>query len=303
MDARKTTPGDGDERNTENVVRLQRDWLGPPEELVPMGPRAGTAEAPVELDAASLPPTAASFWDEDSGSLQAPMQAPADAWHGQWEPVPAQPTNGAGPSSQRASARGFRSIARLPRLPRLPRRPHLLRPRLSRVLGSRLAPRGRHRPSAVAGILAACALAVLAVIAATEGSGHRARVKAVPLSTAAPIVTAAGVNRARLNAHTPVVIAVRTEPKTHRAGPPRRHRHRTHVSTRRPQPRSVSQPPPSASQPVHTTTPTHSPAPATSAPSTSSASSAPPSARPASSSQQPAFGSSGVLGPGRSPDS
>lgn len=288
MDTRKTTPGDGDGRNTENVVRLQRDWLGPREELVPMGSRAGTADAPADTDTASLPPTAASFWDEDSGSLQAPMQAPADAWHGQWEPVSARPTNGAGPSSQRAPARGFRSIAR---------------PRIPRVLGSRLAPRDR-RTSAVAGILAACVLAVLAVIAATEGSGHRAGVKAVPSSTTAPIVTATGVNRARLNTHTPVVTAVRTEPVTHHAGP-RRHRHRTHVSTHRPQPRSVSQPTPRSSQPVHTTTPTHSAAPATSAPSTSSStSSASPNAQPASSRQhQRAFGSSGVLGPGRSPDS
>jgi hypothetical protein len=173
MDARKTTQGDGNERITENVVRLQRDWLGPREELVPMGSRAGTADAPADTDTASLPPTAASFWDEDSGSLQAPMQAPADAWNGQWEPVSAQPTNGAGPSSQRASARGFRSLPRLPRLPL---------PRVPRALGSRLAPRGRRRTSAVAGILAACAVAVLAVIAATEGSGHRAGVKAVPSS-------------------------------------------------------------------------------------------------------------------------
>ena len=289
MDSRKTTQGDRDGRTTENVVRLPRDWLGPREELVPMGSRTRTAETPDDTPAESLPPTAASFWDEDSGSLQAPMQAPADAWQGQWEPASPEPAALAGS----APARRHRSIPR---------------PRVPRSLSRGFAPRRQRGTVAVAGLLAACVLVVLAVIGQTERGTHNAGGKTAASSKNAAIVTATGVNRARLRAQTPVVTEIRTEPASHHAGRSRVHRHRTHVSARRRRhPRPAPRPTPSASQPVRTTTPTYSPTPTTSAPSSGSTSSSPPasSARSTSSStqHQPAFGPSGSLGPGSSPDS
>jgi len=52
----------------DNVVHLPaRDWLGPREELVPVGPAK-------QVDS---PPAADDFWGEDSASLQAPLEPPA----------------------------------------------------------------------------------------------------------------------------------------------------------------------------------------------------------------------------------
>jgi hypothetical protein len=62
-------------RNEENVIRLPRDWLGPPEELVPIGPAARARAAQRELDAGT-PPTADAFWSEDSAALHDAVQAP-----------------------------------------------------------------------------------------------------------------------------------------------------------------------------------------------------------------------------------
>ena len=56
MDSRKTPEGDGDERTTENVVRLPRDWLGPRDELVPIGSRACARETTDGAPSESLPP-------------------------------------------------------------------------------------------------------------------------------------------------------------------------------------------------------------------------------------------------------
>jgi hypothetical protein len=290
MDSRKTTQGDGDERTTENVVRLPRDWLGPREELVPIGSRARAAETTEDAAPESLPPTAASFWDEDSGSLQAPMQAPADAWQGQWEPAATEPAARVGPPSAGFARALIRTIPR-------PRRP--------RFLSGSFAPLRRRGTAAVAGVVAACLLIVLAVIGETAGDTHTAREKTAASSKSAAIVTATGVNRARLRAHTPVVTEIRTEPASHHAGRAGAHRHRTHVSARRRHPRSALRPTPSASQPVRTTTPADAPAPTTSTPSGSTSSSPASTARStnAGSQHQPAFGPSGSLGPGSSPDS
>jgi hypothetical protein len=72
------------------VVRLPRDWLGPREELVPFGPRAGTPDddqrptVSSETAASQLPeppPAAEDFWGERSASIHDVLQAPADgAW-------------------------------------------------------------------------------------------------------------------------------------------------------------------------------------------------------------------------------
>jgi hypothetical protein len=290
MDSRKTTQGDGDERTTENVVRLPRDWLGPREELVPMGSRAHAAESPDDASTDSLPPTAASFWDEDSGSLQAPMQAPADAWQGRREPACAA---SAAPAT---SARHWM----------------VPRPRLPRFLSGGFASRRRRGTAAAAGLLSACVLVILAVIGQTEGSTHNARQNTASFSKKAPIVTATGVNRARLRAKTSVMTEIKTKPSSHHAARWPARKHRTRASNRirhhaRPAPQST----PAASQPARSTTPTYTPiptsAPSTGSPSSGSTASSPPAATArstnSSSQHQPAFGPSGSLGPGSSPDS
>ena len=62
-----------------NVVRLPREWLGPPEELIPFGPTAGaTAEErsePVREEAAGPFPD---FWGEESAVLQDVIEAQAE---------------------------------------------------------------------------------------------------------------------------------------------------------------------------------------------------------------------------------
>jgi hypothetical protein len=299
MDSRKTTQGDGDERTTENVVRLPRDWLGPREELVPMGSRARTAAPVDDAPGDSLPPTAASFWDEDSGSLQAPMQAPADTWSGQWEPAAAEP---APPTSRlHGSTPHGRSIPR------------------PRILSSshRGFARRRRSTAAVLGLIAAGVVVVLAVIGQTEGGANTAGKTTVSASKSARIVTATGANLARLRA-TPVVTQITGEPISHHAAKTtasaarsRARAHRTHASKirhrhRRPTPQPIQ----SAIQPVQTT-PTYTPAPATtpatSAPTSGSTASSPSASTDRTTSSRTqhdqAFGSNGSLGPGSSPDS
>jgi len=68
----------GATRNEENVIRLPRDWLGPPEELVPIGPAARARAAQLEADGAP-PPAADAFWSEDSAALHDAVQAPSGA--------------------------------------------------------------------------------------------------------------------------------------------------------------------------------------------------------------------------------
>ncbi len=283
MDPRKTAQGDGDERTDENVVRLPRDWLGPREELVPIGSRANAAQTPHDASPESLPPTAASFWDEDSGSLQAPMQAPAEP--------PGQPH--AQPAIARRHRRwlGARSRA-----------------------GGRIAAPGRGRAAAACGVLAACLIVVLSVIGQSEGSGHPRGAKAVAASKDGPIETGTGVNLARLKAHTPVVNEIKRQPRSHhsvktghRTHASRTQRDRRHVSqTRRRHPeRSAPRPTHSTSEPVRTITPTPATTPTTSgsAPTTSSSpSSSVDRSTGSTSQQQPAFGATGSLGPGSSPD-
>jgi hypothetical protein len=70
--------------NAPNVVRLPVDWLGPRDELVPLGAPDAKAlfgeraseQAPVS-DHATMPPSAADFWGERAEAVQDVLQAPA----------------------------------------------------------------------------------------------------------------------------------------------------------------------------------------------------------------------------------
>jgi hypothetical protein len=295
MDSRKTTQGDGDERAAENVVRLPRDWLGPRDELVPIGSRARTADTPEQDPAEPIPPGAASFWSEDSGSLQAPMQAPADAWRGHWDPAPAP----AAPPDRPAPTRRHR---------RLPR------PRLPAFLGDRFATYRRRVPVTATGVAAACVVVLLAVIGQTEGGTHNASNKATSSAKNAPIAAGTGANLARLRAITPIVTQIKPQPISHHAtGTRARHKRvRIHVTTlrHRGHARRAAQPAHSTSEPVRSTTVTSAPVstPTTSTPAPTVVPTNSPAAstdRSTSSSghHQRAFGLNGSLGPGSSPDS
>lgn len=79
------------------MVRLPRDWLGPRDELVPIGAAAGGPPRPGEPVAGAptvWPPTAHDFWGEDSAALHDAMQAPPEAGQSAsqtGEPTPATP--------------------------------------------------------------------------------------------------------------------------------------------------------------------------------------------------------------------
>lgn len=291
MDSRKTTPEDEGERDTDNVVRLPRDWLGPRDELIPIGSRARAAQAEDDAQPDALPPTAASFWDEDSGSLQAPMQAPA----GMWQPAPA--------------ARRVQPASRPRRIPR---------PRFERTTDRAFI--SRRRATAAIAVLAVVVLAILAAIGSTEGGTHSASDKTASLPKKTTVNTSTGANNARLKAKTPVVTQIRAQPPSHRPARARGHasrsranKHRIRVKTirRRHRTRPTPRPTTNTSEPVRTTTSTYTPAPAsspaTSPPATTSAPSSPPASTAGSASSssqhQAAFGASGSLGPGSSPDS
>jgi hypothetical protein len=68
-EGRQTETGEQEAQPGDKVVRLPRDWLGPREELVPFGPRAGSAEA-------GEPPSPSDFWGEQSAAIQSAVQAP-----------------------------------------------------------------------------------------------------------------------------------------------------------------------------------------------------------------------------------
>jgi hypothetical protein len=68
-DDRQTADGNGEDVLNDNVVRLPRDWLGPRDELIPIGPSANGQTGGSD-DRFGLPATASDFWGEDSSSLQ-----------------------------------------------------------------------------------------------------------------------------------------------------------------------------------------------------------------------------------------
>jgi hypothetical protein len=81
----RTEDSGGLTRNEENVIRLPRDWLGPPEELVPIGPAARARAAQREAED-GMPPAADAFWSEDSAALHDAVRAPSGAGHKRLEP-------------------------------------------------------------------------------------------------------------------------------------------------------------------------------------------------------------------------
>jgi hypothetical protein len=315
-DGRLSGNGDRQPPDDDNVIRLPREWVGPREELVPIGPAArarARAEGLLDPDstdaplsppgrpgefepgrrspsAALLPPTAHDFWGEDSAALHDVIQGPAVA-------VP--------PAAASPAAPWRRSI----------HRPHL-RPAV--LIGAR---RASPRAWTVTGTIAVVAL--LAVLASVTGGGNSARPRSrsavASLRISPPTDLIAGSDRASLVAGAAAAMA-RTRAadrssritRAHRriAASSRtptalRHRHATRSATpsdHRPVPVSVTTAVPTYTSPAATsTTPaTTPPAPATA---TSSGVSASTSTHQSSSPSQPAFGANGTLGPGSSPDS
>lgn len=86
--------GRTDGRRGDNVVRFPRDWIGPREELVPVGVPEGPDD---------FPPRAEDFWGEGSAAVQDALQGPRVAApggapvaeirkHGRWHRVMRMPT-------------------------------------------------------------------------------------------------------------------------------------------------------------------------------------------------------------------
>ena len=286
MHGRDTKDGDGRDTTSENVVRLPRDWLGPRDELVPMGSRARALD---EARTENASP-AASFWGEDSGSVQAPVTAPDNGWS----------------TDQRSSGPGGAEAGTLPRLSALLA---LLRLRAPAWVAACLP---RSRVAATVGAATACVLALLVVsglLASGSGEhGHKA--------PSAGISAFRGVNTTPSQAQAPVVSQVTPQPRSHHAAAARvrraEARHHTRAGTRHhtlgshPKTRRAAP----AIEAVRTTTPSSAPAPATTPattePPTSTPTTSAPSSTSASSSSggghHAAFGPSGGLGPGSSPD-
>jgi hypothetical protein len=165
--------GTGEIEERENVVRLPRDWVGPPEELVPVGPaaRARAREAAAERarvaghlteDDGDLGVDAASdFWGEGTGALQQPVARPA------------------------VEAPRDRPRRRL-RRPPLPRRPRLR----------------RRSAMAVGMLLAAVAVVVVIVSLGSRGGSPRSRSASAGTGTLvqfAPLRNAVAGGTARLH--------------------------------------------------------------------------------------------------------
>lgn len=270
MQGRESNQGDGPDRTAENVVRLPRDWLGPRDELVPMGSRAPTRQEPD--DDAARPPAADSFWGEDSGSVQSAMQAPSGEW-GDSSERPAQPP---------------------PRRPRF-RAPRIRMPRPVREYGRR----ARGRPAVGIAAAAACLLAVLAVIGLTEGGTGTGTHQAASLSKLSAHTSATGVNPTRPKPHTREVTHVRAQTRSHR---PTRTRHRP-LRTRRIRVTTVHRHPraQAASHTIHVSSP---PAPSTqteTSPTTSSVGSTPPGSSGTSQPSAPPSTVTTPIVPARSP--
>ncbi|MBV9817311.1 MAG: hypothetical protein JOZ07_03035 [Solirubrobacterales bacterium] len=270
--------GDADERDG-NVVRLPIDWLGPRDELIPMG--SGVRAPDDRDDGPSVEPgvpSAAAFWDETSGELQSAIEPPGD--------LPMRPPP-----------------APMPRAPRRPRvRGVLRRVEVGRVLKRIEWPTWGWGPAigaAIAGVLA-----VLAVIGTAEGgSSHRPnRVASVP---------SRGVNNR--SPRTQSEVRTHAVPKSAGRGPllpgfkpldfhlriPAPTRRRVDTVTRvthatRSHPVVTTRAAPAVTTPSAPTTPTTA--------STGTVASSQPT-RAVTPTSRPVWGQSGTLGPGSSPDS
>jgi hypothetical protein len=252
-------------------VRLPRDWLGPRDELVPIGPPARARPAAPEPD---VPPTADAFWSEDSAALHDAVQAPPE---GTWAPIDSLA------SSPRRHVRLPLQSGRRPRTA-LAGTAVVIALTLA-VIGYADKPGASTAPHASA---SASAAAKLGVIGAMD-SVTQASSSAAPRSAARPTSRAAhrhdGRARPRASDRKPRGKPVRHTTRAARrvsTGPV------THATTT-----SVS--PPAQTTPV---VQSPSPTPNTSAGSTHS------STQPtATSARHTAFGQNGTLGPGSSPDS
>ncbi len=72
-----TDGGGGEELLDDNVVLFPRDWLGPRDELIPIGrPPERSANGPA--DHGGPTPTADDFWSEGSAAVQNALRAPED---------------------------------------------------------------------------------------------------------------------------------------------------------------------------------------------------------------------------------
>ena len=194
MGSQETTHEDGDQGATENVVRLPRDWLGPRDELVPIGPRARAAKPPDAEPAESTAPDrlvllgrGLRFAALSDGGPRRRRRPGAPAAVG---------------ASQAVAPRAFTRRGRAG---------------ACAGISHGLDARSAARPAGlVFALVLGCVVAVLAAIGETEGSTPRP-----PLTTAASlsrIATPRGVNHARLRAHTHTV----THSPTAGVTPPRR---------------------------------------------------------------------------------
>jgi hypothetical protein len=277
-------------------VRLPRDWLGPREELVPVGRAAGPV-APFGDD--GLPPTADAFWSEDSAALHDALQAP-----------PAQPTSQQGAPASPLSG---------PPLARPPWRSRTRRLSIPRLPASHLRPSPRWAllTLPIGALLVLALLGSAAKPASPPARGPSAaaaaltqavtRDPATKLRVTAPATHSAGQRR----------VAPRRRHRGNAASPARTHHAPSHATRRTHSPShgsgSSSSAPPSAApaSSTYVAAPTGS---SGTSDGTSSPSEAPSSAgadstvspsanHTATSASHTAFGENGSLGPGSSPDS
>jgi len=254
-----------------NVLRFPRDWFGPTEDLIPVGPRArGAGAVELGVDEPGLPvlTTAEDFWGEGSAAIQHAVQAPRDRAVG---PPAAQPA---------APAPHWR--------------PEF--PAVERAMGQR---RPKRRHVAAASVLMACVAGVLGVVwGPPPGSGRLA------LSMIAP----QGGTGALARVHVPLFAG--SSPLDRAAQPGTRSRtHASHArtaragaSSRAAVARALRQPPssglsapPHTSQPAVSSTPSYVPAASSDAATAASAGSG--SAAAAASPSGPA-GPGAAFGPG-----
>ena len=185
----------GGTRSDENVVRFPRDWVGPLDELLPIGPlpRSPASEPSAE---AGLPPSADAFWSEDSAALHDAVTSR--------EGAPAPPPPDAGTAA--APTRMPRSARRIPRA----------------LLAAGLIPRARLVPAL--GLVAAVTLLSMAVIGYAESGGAHRTTQAAARSSA--------VARDRPATETAPRPATRQPKRSTHAGRVRRHPVRARARSR-----------------------------------------------------------------------
>jgi hypothetical protein len=291
-----------------NVVRLPREWIGPLEDLVPIRPATETRDQPAEIAGDEVPPAADAFWSEDAGALHNAVQAPAGPSSGLAVPAPAE---SGGPGD------GLRLRARF-RPPVAAVRSRCRRPGAKRMAAAGVA--GAVVVVAAIGTLwqsdtgRAPTSRTQHNLAQVGHSGARTDQPGRSAVATAAAATIAGRRSAGLNPPGRRVASGR-----HRAGsrkPVARHRGGTaHRGLHRASPApssataepvaastvnsgAASNYPPATGAPPSTTT-----TPPTTTPVTQSASGGGASSAGSGSASSPAFGPSGALGPGSSPNS